>query len=181
MSWTDSDCVRRCLDGQPDAFRQLVQRYHGPLMGFLAGRLASHDMAEEAAQESLVRAYFSLSKLRKPESFYSWLLGIAGRVGKEFVRARRRQLNLTALAAERPRPEHASHGLRLEAAVAELPEPYRKVILLRYYGGNSCAQVAEELGLPIGTVTKQLSRAYGLLREALRDEQGGSGGVEVQL
>ena len=73
-----------------------------------------------------------------------------------------------------------SQAEKFELAVAELPEPYRQVILLRYYSGNSCAQVAEELGLPIGTVTKQLSRASGLLREALRDEQGGSGGVEVQ-
>jgi len=179
MCSTDGDCVRRCLDGEAGAFRRLVQRYHAPVMAFLVGRLDSHDLAKEAAQESLVRAYFSLSKLRKPESFYSWLLGIAGRVGKEFIRARRRQGELAARAAEHRRPDRGPHGARLEAAVAELPEPHRQVILLRYYGGKSCAEVARELGLPIGTVTKRLSRAYGLLREALGDEQGATDGVEV--
>ena len=59
------------------------------------------------------------------------------------------------------------HDYDLEKAVAELAEPYRQVILLRYYGGMSCAEVAERLGMPLGTATKTLSRAYAMLRESL--------------
>jgi len=57
--------------------------------------------------------------------------------------------------------------------VAGLPEPYREVILLRYYGDCSCAEVAERLGVPLGTVTKRLSRAYDEMRRSLavRDPQ----------
>jgi RNA polymerase sigma-70 factor (ECF subfamily) len=51
----------------------------------------------------------------------------------------------------------------LEEAIAVLPETYREVILLRYYEGLSCQEVATRLDMPLGTVTKTLSRAYALL------------------
>ena len=55
----------------------------------------------------------------------------------------------------------------LEEAIAALPETYRQVILLRYYEGLSCQEIATRLDLPLGTVTKTLSRAYALLRQEL--------------
>jgi RNA polymerase sigma-70 factor (ECF subfamily) len=55
----------------------------------------------------------------------------------------------------------------LEEALAALPENHRQMILLRYYEGLSCQEVATRLGLPLGTVTKTLSRAYLLLRHEL--------------
>jgi RNA polymerase sigma factor (sigma-70 family) len=58
----------------------------------------------------------------------------------------------------------------LEAAIADLPEAYRKVVLLRYYGNQSCTQVAESVQMPLGTVTKMLSRAYTMLRESLQQQ-----------
>ena len=87
MDLTDKVCVERCRDGHPEDFGLLVDRYQKPLFSFLAARVANLPEAEEAAQESFVRAFQSLGKLRKPESFYSWLLGIAGRVAKEQFRA----------------------------------------------------------------------------------------------
>jgi RNA polymerase sigma-70 factor (ECF subfamily) len=56
----------------------------------------------------------------------------------------------------------------LEEAIAVLPESYRQVILMRYYEGLSCQDVATRLGMPLGTVTKTLSRAYALLRQELQ-------------
>ncbi|MHC4145550.1 MAG: RNA polymerase sigma factor, partial [Planctomycetota bacterium] len=86
MSETDKYYVERCLDGHPDDFRYLVRRYQAALLANLAGKLGNRDRAEDAAQEALVRAYFNMGKLRKPDSFFSWLLGIADRVAKEQVR-----------------------------------------------------------------------------------------------
>ena len=60
-------------------------------------------------------------------------------------------------------------------AVTRLPDTYRQVILLRFYGGRSCAEISQNLGVPLGTITKRLSRAYTLLRERLgttRHDQG---------
>jgi RNA polymerase sigma-70 factor (ECF subfamily) len=61
-------------------------------------------------------------------------------------------------------------GPEVAQAVAALPEAYRQVILLRYYAGRSCAEISRELDVPVGTVTKRLSRAYALLRKALRED-----------
>ena len=161
----DGYYVERCLDGHPDDFRHLVRRYQPVLLAHLAGKLGSRDRAEEAAQEALVRAYFNMSKLKEPQKFLSWLLGIGERVAKE----QQRKL-IRASSAEALRPE-LSQDYGLEATVAGLPEPYRQVILLRYYGSLSCTGIADQLDMPLGTVTKTLSRAYALLREAMQRRQ----------
>jgi len=170
---SDAEYVLSSRNGCPDHFRLLVQRYQRPLFAYLSSRLRDPLEAEEAAQESFVRAFMSLKKLRKPESFYAWLMGIAGRVLKEQFRAQERrqreQPNVEELPAEdsSPAPEYP-----LEEAIAVLPESYRQVILLRYYEGLSCQEVATRLGMPLGTVTKTLSRAYALLRQELKAREG---------
>ena len=90
---SDGEYVVSSRNGCPDHFRLLVQRYQRPLFAYLSSRLGNQLEAEEVAQESFVRAFLSLKKLRKPESFYAWLMGIAGRVLKEQFRAveRRKQ------------------------------------------------------------------------------------------
>ncbi len=176
MSENDKFYVERCLDGHPDDFRHLVRRYQAALLANLAGKLGDKDRAEEAAQETLVRAYFNMDKLRKPEAFFSWLLGIADLVAKEHVRKeqlQRRREMVRSFSQEAP-PTELSQDYALETAIAELPETYRKIILLRYYGGHSCNQIAEQLDMPLGTVTKTLSRAYAMLREALKQQEQAS-------
>jgi RNA polymerase sigma-70 factor (ECF subfamily) len=188
MMENDRYYVERCLDGHPDDFRHLVRRYQPVLLAHLAGKLGNRDRAEEAAQETLVRAYFKMDKLRKPESFFAWLLGIADLVAKEqqrkeSIRRKRESVRPDAQprraavryaegeesAEEAPEPE-LSQDFALEAAIAALPEAYRTVILLRYYGGLLCAGIAEQLDMPLGTVTKTLSRAYAMLRDSLQQQ-----------
>jgi len=170
---TDGYYVARCLDGHPDDYRHLVRRYQPVLLAHLAGKTGNRDSAEEATQEAFVRAYFKMDKLKKPESFFAWLLGIADRVALEQQRKERfrRKREAVRLFSEETPPVKLSQDYALEAAVAGLPEGYRQVVLLRYYGGLSCSQVADKLDMPLGTVTKTLSRAYALLREAIRMNQ----------
>jgi RNA polymerase sigma factor (sigma-70 family) len=166
--WTDREYVESSRNGCPDHFRVLVQRYQRPLFAFLSDRIGNASEVEEAAQESFVRAFLSLKKLRKPDSFYSWLLGIAGRVAKEqFRSAAHREKDREAAAEMAAEPAANRKEYPLEDVIAALPESYRQVILLRYYEGLSCQDVATRLGLPLGTITKTLSRAYGLLRQQL--------------
>lgn len=169
----DKYYVERCLDGHPDDYRHLVRRYQPVLLAHLAGKTGSRDSAEEATQETFVRAYFKMDRLKKPESFFAWLLGIADRVALEQRRKAqlRRKREAVRLYSEAAPPAELSQDCALEAAVAALPEGYRQVILLRYYGGLSCGRIAEQLDMPLGTVTKTLSRAYALLRDALQQRQ----------
>jgi RNA polymerase sigma-70 factor (ECF subfamily) len=166
--WTDQEFVESSRNGCPEHFRLLVQRYQKPVFAYLAARMGDPSEAEEAAQESFVRAFLSLKTLRKPEAFYAWLLGIAGRVAKEqFRSAARRERVREAAEVMLTEAESDAKEYPLEEAIAALPESYREVIVLRYYEGLSCQDVAVRLATPLGTVTKTLSRAYGLLRREL--------------
>ena len=173
MSDTDKYYIERCLDGHPDDFRYLVRRYQGVLLAHLAGKLGNKDSAEEVAQESLVRAYFNMNKLKRPGAFFSWLLGISDRVAKEQRRKEqvRRQREAIRSYSEEAGSTELSQDYALEGAISELPEAYRKVVLLRYYGNHSCSQIAEEFEMPLGTVTKNLSRAYVMLRKMLEQQK----------
>lgn len=171
MQVSDQEYIARCRNGSPDDFRFLIERYEGPVFAFVASRVNDRGVAREVAQEAFVRAFFALDKLRKPEAFHSWLLGIAGRVALEFQRTVRRRredpgspetgASLTAPAATE------DGGGQLDEAIAALPETQRRLILLRYFEQLSCQEIAERLNLPLGTVTKTLSRAYAQLRETL--------------
>jgi RNA polymerase sigma-70 factor, ECF subfamily len=178
---TDEQCIRDCLDGHPEIFRHLVSRHQDALMGYLRGRLPNEEEAAEAAQETFVRAYFSLRSLLKPGSFPAWLLGIANRVAKETLRARRRSPQAAfdeGQIAETRAESDAGLAAGVTEAVRQLPEAYREVVLLRYSGGLSCVEISRNLGVPLGTVTKRLSRAYALLRKRLQEEP--EGGSEVK-
>ncbi len=172
MSESDTYYIERCLDGHPDDFRHIVRRYQAVLLAHLAGKLGNREAAEEAAQESFVRAYFGMEKLREPRKFFSWLLGIADHVVKECQRKeqlqRQREI-VRSFSQEAVSPE-LSQDYALESAIAELPDAYRKIVLLRYYGGHSCNRIAERFDMPLGTVTKTLSRAYAMLRKTLQQQ-----------
>ena len=167
---TDQQYVRECLNGHPDQYRHLASRYERVLMTHLLPRCrGDRSDAEEAAQETLVRAYFWLPSLRKPQAFFSWLIGIADRVALEHQRAKTRERRIVEAATERSRAamETSEPDAALQDAIAELPEDYRQLILLRYYADLPCKEIAEQLDMPLGTVTKMLSRAYLMLREKL--------------
>ena len=179
---TDGEYVVSSRNGCPDHFRLLVQRYQRPLFAYLSSRLGNHLEAEEAAQESFVRAFLSLKKLRKPESFYAWLLGIAARVLKEQFRAvERRQKDRAVAETLLVEDSGSAPEYPLEEAIAVLPESYRQVILMRYYEGLSCQDVATRLAMPLGTVTKTLSRAYALLRQELKARESAETTVKQTL
>lgn len=169
---SDRYYVERCLDGHRDDFRYLVLRYQQPLLAGIRCRQVRPDVAEDVAQEAFVRSFASLAALRKPDSFFPWLLGIAYRILLERAgRERRERAGLARMEAETrttgARAGPWSGDAALEAALAELPDHCREVILLRFYGDCSCHEVADRLGIPLGTVTKRLSRAYEELRKNL--------------
>ena len=171
MLESDGFYIQRCLDGHPDDFRHLVKRYQKPLMAHLTGQLGNRDLAEETAQEVFVRCYFGLSSLKKPESIFAWMLGIAGNVVKERIRTEQRERQSAEKLSQTPVQRKGDCDWPLAKAVAKLDDFYQQLILLRYYGGHSCKDISEMTNVPIGTVTKSLSRAYDQLRQMLKAEQ----------
>jgi RNA polymerase sigma-70 factor (ECF subfamily) len=169
MENSDKYYIQRCLDGHPDDFRYLVRNHQWPLAAYLGGKLGNKSEVEEVAQETFVRAYFSLGQLRKPQLFGSWLIGIAERVAKEKLREQNRFKAMhESFAADEADCSESHRGYELEQAIARLPGQYRDMILLRFYAGRSCKEIAATLDMKLGTVTKTLSRAYSQLRRLLK-------------
>ena len=183
MCQSDKQCVHQCLNGHPEAYRKLVQRYEKPMMAHLTARMNGADAAAEIAQESFVRAYFGLGKLQDADSFFSWLLGIAQRVMLETFRKQRpvRSLSERPEIAAKPAATAPRSDIPLSEALDRLPAMYREVTLLRYFAGLSCEEISRRLDVPIGTVTKRLSRAYSLLRQTLATEQDSNSSKRIRL
>ena len=171
MTENDQFYIEQCLDGRPDEFRHLIGRYQTAVTAYLTSKLGNRANAEEAAQETFVRAYFGLSDLKKRESFSSWLLGIANRVAKEQLRNKMQLADMDLLAEQQSREQKSTDDFELQKAFAQLPDSYREIILLRFYASQSCQQIAENLNMPLGTVTKTLSRAYSELRQLLEKQK----------
>jgi RNA polymerase sigma-70 factor (ECF subfamily) len=171
----DAEIVGAVLRGDREAFAALVSRYERAVWATAWRVLRDDHAAADAAQEAFLQAFHRLGDLRRPEQFGVWLLRIARRESIRLARKRAhdpsRSLDLagvqTPLARDcgnRPATGLSADAEDLLAAVAGLPEHERVVIALRYFDGRSVAEVAAALGRPIGTVTKQLSRAIERLK-----------------
>jgi len=183
-SATDDDLVRAAVGGQREAFMQLLGRYVNLLFWFVGGRLSDPVEIEEVAQESVVRAYASLPRLRAPGAFANWLLMIAENVLREKRRRDSRFIQLDAAeageqasggAGGRPAGPPEAHEVlsreefrgRLKAEIDRLPTHYRVVLALKYMNGMTVEEIASRIQVPVGTVRGRLSRAYSLLRGRL--------------
>ena len=151
----------------------------GPLAYRVAhGVLRNAADAEDVAQEALLRAYQKFDRLRDATRFRAWLVRITFRLALDRWRsARRREQRETewALPDLRPAPPTteeiaASNAFqaRLEKALEELPEKFRLVLLLAAIEGYTLDEVAEMLGIPMGTVKSRLFFARKQLAEKLR-------------
>jgi RNA polymerase sigma-70 factor, ECF subfamily len=175
----DHALAARVRAGDRDAFAWLVQQ-ETPVIYRACLRILGrpHD-AEDVAQESFIAAYRSAASFRGDGSLRGWLLRIATRQSFRRLSQRRPTADLDAVGESVLRDDRADptravvaaeeqHAIR--RAVAELPEPYRETVALRFFGELSLAEVAESTGRPINTVKTHLRRGLERLRPILEPE-----------
>jgi len=162
--------------GDEAAFRAFVDQQATPVLRICYRILGRLEEAEDAAQETFVLAYRALSTFRGEGSPDAWIARIAARECWRRRSRGARRLNVTiplddGIAASLIDPadpaREALAAERTEAvrnAVAALPEPYREVVVLRYYGELSVAAIASATQRPEGTVKAQLHRGLERLR-----------------
>jgi RNA polymerase sigma-70 factor, ECF subfamily len=167
---TDAELVRAVLAGEKHTFAEFVRRYERPVRAVALEVLGDYHLAADVSQDTFVKAYQQLGKLRKQESFGPWLLKIAHRYALESAN-RKIQTNRLEIknfvASETPDGQLDEEKRIVLSAVAKLPKPEKQVVMLHYFGQNDVGDVAIMLGRPVGTVTKQLSRARIRLRKIL--------------
>jgi len=164
----EESLVRSARKGDAAAFGALVRRYSRAVVARQYGCTREWASAEDLAQETFVRAWQGLGRLEEARSFGSWLLSIAGFVGQEWIRKKQTgQRALAGLAEPAEFRRDESPDLPLAEAIAGLAPEVQQLLALRHDLGLTCEEIARELGRPLGTVTKTLSRAYAQLRERL--------------
>ena len=184
MRLEDAELVRRCLEGDSDAYGTLVERSQGAVYAtafYYAGR---HGAAEDIAQDALLAGYRSLPRLKDPEKFGPWLKQVTTRTAANWLRR-----HGDRLAAETPLPykrtlsiEDAREGPRgtserrerlerVQNAVDDLPERYRLPVVLRYLQELSYQEISDFTGESKAEIRGILQRASRQLRELLRESE----------
>ena len=190
----DAQLVERVVAGDGEAFRQLVERYQRPVYGLLLRMVRAPALAEDLAQEALIKAYRAIATFDRSRQFSSWLFKIAHNTAIDHLRKNRpptvplessegdRLDPLALLAAPESRsPEARARGRDLAEALQEalsaLRPDYREAVLLRFQQGLPYDEIADILELPLGTVKTHLHRARKQMAKSL---QAAGWGVEAR-
>ena len=164
------DLVLAAQADDREAFAELVRRYQRVVVSTAWSVLRDYQAAEDVSQDSFVLAFRELGALRSPQAFGPWLLTLTRR---EALRRRRRKSVSIATdsaidsAVATTKPEWQQEYGNLVEALGQLPEHERDVVVFHYLDGYSAREVGELTGRPVGTVTKQLSRAIHRLRRLM--------------
>lgn len=176
--------VGRAAAGDAEAFRALVERYQGRVVAFLRQLCGCPEQALDLAQETFLSAYRHLGAFRHESKFSTWLHTIALNHARSAGRRRRPVRSLDAVAADGSRMmsepaaamppvsaglEHADLVRRLTAALDQLDDRYREVIVLADMNDASYEEIATALDIPIGTVRSRLHRGRLELRSLLAE------------
>jgi len=177
--------VNRCLAGDPEAFRPLVQRYQRVTFSVALRMLGSRADAEDVAQQAFADAYAALDRFHgegRSRAFYTWLLRIAINRAKDVLKSKKRTEEPLSAEAEGGQamfahdpgsPEaHAGQAedrRRLQAALLTLPPQYREVLVLKDVEGLAYEEIGPILRLPITTLKIRVVRARARMRAALEE------------
>ena len=170
--WIDS-----ARHGDEEAFGQLVEQYQRPVFNLCYRLLGTPMAAEDAAQETFVRAYMHLSTYDAGRKFSSWLLSIASHYCIDQLR--RRKFHLVSLddippwswtAESTPEPEEIvverEAETEVHALLDKLPPDYRAAVVLRYWHDLSYEEIAQVLNTTVPAIKSRLFRARHMMAEA---------------
>jgi RNA polymerase sigma-70 factor (ECF subfamily) len=172
----DEELIRRCLEGQPEAYRLLVERYWSVAYSLARRIMDGHDEAVDVAQEAFVRAYQHLKEFTRESRFPTWLLRVTSNYALDLKRRKRARERLRVhvpVYSYTPAPDSEAiaheEESRLSEILRDLSHHQRLAIVLKVVHGLDTPEVARILGCSEGTVRVHLHQA----RKALRDRWSG--------
>lgn len=182
MKNTDIALIHRTLNGDDNAFAELVKKYQKQVHTLIWRKIGDFHVAEELTQDTFLKAYQRLATLKKPQSFASWLYVIASNDCSTWLRKKRlrtQPLEDTSSALvekatysgyvieENERTAAEAQRDAVKKLLAKLQESERTVITLFYFAEMTCKEISEFLGVSANTIKSRLSRA----RQSLKKEE----------
>lgn len=186
---TDEQLLADYLAGQTDGFELLVRRHSQELFRFLARFTGSTVAAEDIVQETFLQVHLSAGSFDRTRRFKPWLFTIAANKARDLLRSRSRHpevpldahigfseqegqrfLDFLADASSLPSGamDRTEEQAFVRAVVSRMPEHLREVLVLSYYHRFPYKEIAEILGVPLGTVKSRLHAAVGYFGQAYR-------------
>ncbi|MGH7474771.1 MAG: RNA polymerase sigma factor [Longimicrobiales bacterium] len=185
---SDQDVVARARNGSEKAYRELIRRYERPVFSLIYRLVRDREKAEDLAQDTFIKVLNAIDRYKPEFKFSSWIFKIAHNTALDDLRKKELRtlsldgsphatsdaeaaLHVPVVASDEPSPadfvEQRELGGQIEAAIGTLRQEYRTAILLRHMEGREYAEIADIMGVPLGTVKTYIHRARLELREAL--------------
>lgn len=193
-SMSDEDLMKMCQEGDEAAFEVLFIRYEGQALSFIHRLIGDQNRTEALGQEAFLRIFKDAKSYQYPRSFTTWFYTIVRNLCKNELRWRSRHptvsiednLNPTSSSKSDDSPRigdflksegqspldemvNRERDQRLEKALEMLPEAEREVLILNRFQGLKYREIAEVVGVPVGTVRQRIYSALERLRKAIKD------------
>jgi RNA polymerase sigma-70 factor (ECF subfamily) len=164
----DAAIIEKCLKGEKEAFRFLVERYQKPAVGHALAILADREDALDATQEAFVDAFRSLKNFDPARRFYPWFYVLLRNRCYKIIAKKREAENLDEAVILAPQAGiSGEEKIALERALRSLSRADREIIALKYLDGFSYDEIAGLLEIPRGTVMSRLFYARRELQAKL--------------
>ena len=184
----DRGLIAKALGGDQGAYQTLVEKYERGLTHHIRRLVRRQEDVEDLVQETYIKAFGALESYAPQYAFSTWLYKIATNHAIDYLRKRR----LPTVSLDKPvqtrdgemqmevadstfRPDKAivedQRRTILQEAIDALPEKYHRVIVMRHQQDMAYEEIADQLGLPLGTVKAHIFRARELLNKYLRDRR----------
>jgi RNA polymerase sigma-70 factor (ECF subfamily) len=186
----DRELASLAAQGREPAYRELLARYERPVFSLIFRMVRDRALAEDLAQEAFIRGFNAIASYDPAYRFSNWIFKIANNHTIDHLRRRKldtisidgsphattaeegERTSLTLVSTEESPASYVESkelGGQLERAIGDLRPEYRTVILLRHVEGYAYEEIAEVMGIPLGTVKTYLHRARGELKHRLAD------------
>lgn len=185
MDLPETELIKRCQQGDSEAFDELVEKYQSQIINIAYGMLSNTEDAYDAAQEVFVKIYKSIGGFKGKSSLSTWIYRIVSNVCNDMLRKRQRSAAVVSINSVRdddddkemdlvddaPTPEEllelneTQRTLRL--AISELSAEYREILTLSDIEQLRYEEIADILKCPVGTVKSRLNRARNALKKKL--------------
>ena len=176
------ECIRRCQQGDPQAFEEIVKLYEKRIYNLSFRMMGNHEDANDLAQEAFIRVYHSIEQFRGDARFSTWLYRIATNVCLDELRKRSRRQTESL---DEPVPTADGEVLReipdwannpeeeldrseiqnmVQRGIQALPDEQRTALILRDLQGHTYEEIAEILDISLGTVKSRINRGRMALK-----------------
>ncbi len=165
----DRSILDRFVQGDQSAFEAVYRHYEADAYRWIVRIVRDEDGAEDVLVEAFWRAYRGRARFDASRSFAAWMRRIATHASLDYLRAKRRHAGSAATDAHTPSTEDPDRALEDSIAVAfeRLPPKLKVTATLALVEGRPYAEIADALGVPVGTVKSRVFRAIRALRKEL--------------